>query len=216
MYIDTTHGSRPDAGTTPSRSRPRIVVVDSDAEAWTGTGLLAARYDLILAVDARRGVEMARRRGADCVVAELESSGPRRYHLLDELRKDVRTRRVPVILLAGTAGVSPVLEALRSGADDYLVRPFLAAELVARIDMQLRWRRDRNAEVAERLRLANLLHNDLQQLLVAAELRLGMAVNRRPAEDVGRELATARDILAQARLSAQELSRQLRPPDAND
>jgi DNA-binding response OmpR family regulator len=213
MYIETSHASRPEAGNIQDRTRPRIVVVDSDADAWNGTDLLAARYDLIHAVDARRGVEMARRRSADCVVTELDASMSSRYDILRELRNDARTRHVPIILLAGASGVPPALEALRSGADDYLVRPFLTAELVARIDVQLRHRRARHAEAAERLRLANLLHNDLQQLLVAAELRLGMAANRHPAGDVGREIATAREILAEARRSAQDLNRQLRPPD---
>jgi len=213
MYVDTNRGSRPGADTTPTGSRHCIVVIDADADAWSGSDVVAARYDLVLALDARRGVEMARRHGADCLVAEVTPPGTRRYDLVGELRKDVRTRHVPVILLSGRDGASPALEALESGADDYLLRPFLPAELVSRIEMQLRWRRGREAEAAERLRLAELLHNDLQQLLVAAELRLGMAVNRLVPEEMARELATARDVLAQARLSAQELNRQLRPND---
>ncbi|HEX7879145.1 MAG TPA: hypothetical protein VF720_07025 [Candidatus Eisenbacteria bacterium] len=216
MYVDTNHAARHDADAASPRARPRIVVIDPNADAWSGTDLVAARYDMTLALDPRRGVEMARRRGADCVVAEVSPHGKPRYDLVGELRRDARTRAVSVILIAGREGASTALEAVRSGADDYLVRPFLPAELVTRIEMQLRWRRHQAAETAERRRLADLLHSDLQQLLVAAEMRLGMAANRRAHEEMVREVAQAREILARARRSAQELNRQLRPLEPND
>lgn len=71
--------------------------------------------------------------------------------LLHRLRADGRTREVPVVLLSARAGEEAKVEALRAGADDYVVKPFSARELVARIDAQVNARRIRR-EVASALR----------------------------------------------------------------
>jgi DNA-binding response OmpR family regulator len=213
MYIEHHHGPQARSGREHTSNRPRIVVADHDTDSWTGTDLVAARYDVTLAADARRAVELARRRGADCVVAEFPAPGAAApFDLVAELRRDDRTRDVPVILLAAGPGRAPAFDALRRGADDCVVRPCPPGELVARIERQLRSRRDREAAVAERRRLADLVHNELQQLLVAASLRLDLASGARDEAVRLREMATVRDILALARTATQDLTRRLRSP----
>ena len=54
------------------------------------------------------------------------------------LRSHPQTRTVPVILLSARAGEEARIEGLQSGADDYLVKPFTARELLARVDTHLR------------------------------------------------------------------------------
>ncbi len=53
--------------------------------------------------------------------------------LVTRLRGDSRTASVPVLLLSARAGQEASIEGLRAGADDYLVKPFAAAELLARV-----------------------------------------------------------------------------------
>jgi light-regulated signal transduction histidine kinase (bacteriophytochrome) len=55
------------------------------------------------------------------------------FELLTALRADTRTRTMPVILLSARAGEESSVEALDSGADDYLIKPFSARELVSRV-----------------------------------------------------------------------------------
>ena len=57
--------------------------------------------------------------------------------LLAALRGDPRTSRVPVVLLSARAGQEAAVEGLAAGADDYLVKPFSAQELLARVGAHL-------------------------------------------------------------------------------
>ena len=59
------------------------------------------------------------------------------FGLLRALRADPRPRAIPVILLSARAGEEARVEGLEAGADDYLVKPFSARELVARVAARL-------------------------------------------------------------------------------
>jgi DNA-binding response OmpR family regulator len=58
-------------------------------------------------------------------------SGPQ---LLQALKRDPHTAEIPVIMLTARKGQDDVMNALQSGADDYITKPFLPDELVLRID----------------------------------------------------------------------------------
>ena len=60
------------------------------------------------------------------------------FGLLRALRADERTATIPVIMLSARAGEEARVEGLQAGADDYLVKPFSARELLARVETQLR------------------------------------------------------------------------------
>ena len=64
------------------------------------------------------------------------------FGLLQAIRGDPQLRDIPVLLLSARAGEEAKVEGLRSGADDYLVKPFSARELLARVDANLRLARD--------------------------------------------------------------------------
>ena len=59
------------------------------------------------------------------------------FGLLKALRTDPQTRTLPVIMLSARAGEEAHIEGLAEGADDYLVKPFSARELLARISAHL-------------------------------------------------------------------------------
>lgn len=91
------------------------------------------------------------------------------------MRADERTRGTPIILLSARAGDESTVEGLRSGADDHLVKPFSARELLARVRTQLemtRIRRELNerALVEQRLR-ETLKARDEWLTVVSHELR---------------------------------------------
>ena len=73
------------------------------------------------------------------------------FELLAELRSDARTKTIPVILLSARAEEESRVEGLEHGADDYLIKPFNARELMARVATHLemaRIRREAQSELA--------------------------------------------------------------------
>jgi DNA-binding response OmpR family regulator len=73
------------------------------------------------------------------------------FGLLRAIRSDEELRELPVIMLSARAGEESRLEGLDAGADDYLVKPFSARELVARVSSLLELSRVRR-EALESLR----------------------------------------------------------------
>ncbi|WP_199313588.1 hybrid sensor histidine kinase/response regulator [Leptolyngbya sp. FACHB-671] len=69
---------------------------------------------------------------SDVMMPELDGFG-----LLQALRADPRMREVPIILLSARAGEEAIVEGLEAGADDYLIKPFSAQELVSRVNAHL-------------------------------------------------------------------------------
>ncbi|MEG7364360.1 response regulator, partial [Pseudomonas citronellolis] len=77
--------------------------------------------------------------------------------LLAALRADQRTAALPVLLLSARAGQEASIEGLLAGADDYLVKPFAAAELLARVRANVELARIRNYHVRWRTALVDSL-----------------------------------------------------------
>jgi PAS domain S-box-containing protein len=111
--------------------------------------LLAAAYEVEEAADGQAALEAARRRPPDLVLADVMMPGLDGFGLLGELRADPRTKTVPVVLLSARAGEESRVEGLATGADDYLVKPFSARELLARVGAHLELSRVRR-EAAHR------------------------------------------------------------------
>ena len=87
----------------------------------------------------------------DLVVSDVMMPGLDGMELLAALRADQRTARVPVVLLSARAGQEAAVEGLAAGADDYLVKPFSARELLARVGAHVELGRVRR-EAEERFR----------------------------------------------------------------
>ena len=77
--------------------------------------------------------------------------------LVAALRSDPRTAAVPVVLLSARAGQEASIEGLQAGADDYLVKPFAAAELLARVRANIELARLRNHHARWRTALVDSL-----------------------------------------------------------
>ncbi|WP_322043472.1 ATP-binding protein [Paraburkholderia sp. J67] len=112
----------------------RILLVDDNADmrAYVGT-LLASAYQVDLAADGAQALDVARRQRPDLIVSDVMMPRLDGFGLLAEARRDAALRDVPVILLSARAGEEARIEGLDAGADDYLVKPFSARELAARV-----------------------------------------------------------------------------------
>jgi PAS domain S-box-containing protein len=121
-----------------ARTRPRVLVADHNADMRQYLGrLLAGAYDVDEVGDGRVALAAAREGLPDLVLADVMMPGLDGFGLLKELRADPWTRTLPVVLLSARAGEESRVEGLAVGADDYLVKPFGARELLARVGAQL-------------------------------------------------------------------------------
>ncbi|MGR7024703.1 SpoIIE family protein phosphatase [Geodermatophilus sp. URMC 62] len=128
----------------------RVLVADDNADMRDYVVRLLAPAHRVRAVgDGQAALEAALADPPDLVVSDVMMPGLDGVQLLAALRADTRTSRVPVVLLSARAGQDEAVEGLAAGADDYLVKPFSAQELLARVDAHLHLGRARR-EAEER------------------------------------------------------------------
>jgi signal transduction histidine kinase len=104
-----------------------------------------------VAVDGQAALESARRIKPDLILSDIMMPRLDGLGLLRAVRDDEDLRMVPVILLSARAGEEAEVQGLDAGADDYLVKPFSARELLARVQNTIILARTRR-EAAERER----------------------------------------------------------------
>jgi signal transduction histidine kinase/DNA-binding response OmpR family regulator len=135
-------------------ARIRILVVDDNADMREYvTRLLRQRWSVDQAADGAQALEAVRSTLPDLVLTDVMMPNLDGFGLLRELRADPATANVPVIMLSARAGEESRVEGLEAGADDYLVKPFAARELLARVTTHLQIAALRGEAVAERERL---------------------------------------------------------------
>jgi signal transduction histidine kinase len=119
--------------------RPRVLLADDNSDMREHIShLLGSRYDIVAVSNGSAALEEARRTPPDLVLSDVMMPGLNGFELLKELRADVRLREVPVILLSARAGEEARVDGINAGANDYLIKPFSARELFARVSTTLR------------------------------------------------------------------------------
>lgn len=127
--------------------RGLILVVEDDRSLREGLAmnLRMAGYEAVTAADGESGMQMAFDMRPDLVVLDIMLPGWSGLDVLDELRK--RGENVPVLILSARGSTPQKVEGLKSGADDYMTKPFDLPELIARVEAMLRRRRTAEAEM---------------------------------------------------------------------
>jgi len=116
----------------------RVLVADDNADMRRYlTSLLAPHWAVTAVADGRAALETALESPPDLILTDVMMAGMDGFELLRHLREDERTRQVPVVMLSARAGSEATVEGMEAGADDYLVKPFVARELVARVRANL-------------------------------------------------------------------------------
>ena len=141
----------------------RIILADDNADMRAYVrDLLCPAYSVEAVADGEEALIAARRERPNLILCDIMMPRIDGLTLLKNLRADDALRDVPVILLSARAGEEARLEGLDTGADDFLVKPFSARELVARVGALLE---------LTRMRFENeqLLREREQQLRLATE-----------------------------------------------
>jgi PAS domain S-box-containing protein len=126
------------AGAASRSARPRVLLADDNADMREYLRrLLSAHWSVEVVGDGAAALDAARARPPDLVLTDVMMPGLSGFELLRALRADPQTATIPVLLLSARAGEESRVEGLDAGADDYLVKPFSARELVARVNAHL-------------------------------------------------------------------------------
>jgi len=158
------------------RDGMRILIVEDDETiaGFVARGLGEAALAVDQVRDGRQGLEMALQTPYDAAIVDVMLPGLDGLALVESLRR--RGVRTPVLILSARHTVDDRVRGLQAGGDDYLVKPFAFAELLARIQALLR----RASGTAEPTRL---VVGDLELDLLTREVRRGgKKVELRPKE----------------------------------
>jgi signal transduction histidine kinase len=122
----------------PLSPKARVLLADDNADMRDYVGRLLREHWTVEAVsNGRAALDAARAHPPDLVLADVMMPGLDGFELLRALRGHPATATVPVILLSARAGEEARVEGLQAGADDYVVKPFTARELIARLSTHL-------------------------------------------------------------------------------
>ncbi len=128
---------------------PRILVADDDpiVQQFVSSILVENRYEVFTASDGREGLDMIRELKPDLVILDLIMPYRDGYEVLRLLREKKETRKIPVIILSAKSREEDIIRGLEAGAEDFMIKPFNALELVARarkilartLNMEMQW-----------------------------------------------------------------------------
>lgn len=129
--------SEPTANQTMAK---KILIVEDNQFLRTTTAdiLQLAGYEVIEAEHGKMGVERAQLERPDMIICDVEMPELDGYGVLHYLSNDPQTAMIPFIFLTSRDGADEMRRGMTSGADDYLVKPFSEADLLATIDVRLR------------------------------------------------------------------------------
>ena len=163
--VDPAPAERP---SVPPPARGHVLLADDNADMRNYIGqVLRDRFTVEAVADGHAALAAARAHPPDIVLTDVMMPGLDGFGLLRALRTDGRTAHIPIVLLSARAGEEAKVEGLTAGADDYLVKPFGARELVARVEGAVKAAQGK-AERERLLQEVNAVRSRLHNLIQSA------------------------------------------------
>ncbi len=127
------------ASPVPRPPQAHILLADDNADMRDYIQrLLQGAYTVQTVADGRAALTAIQTRLPDLVLTDVMMPKMDGFELLRWLRSNATTQEIPIILLSARAGEESRIEGLEAGADDYLIKPFSARELLARVEASLK------------------------------------------------------------------------------
>jgi signal transduction histidine kinase len=124
--------------TPPTTAAATVLVAEDNPLLRAEIGrIIGQRYRVILAPDGLRALELAKEHLPDLLVSDVEMPGLNGIELLGEYLKIPNIRMPSALLVTAHGHLDERVKGLRSGAVDYVVKPFDPAELLARVESQI-------------------------------------------------------------------------------
>lgn len=124
---------------TNARHGTRALIIDDSPTivAALRKTLQSAGFVTLEALNAERGLEVAFHDQPDLIFLDIVLPGMNGFAALRTMRKDPRTRHIPIIMISGNEQATEQFYASRIGADDFMKKPFSRFEVFARIEKLL-------------------------------------------------------------------------------
>ena len=114
--------------------KPLVLIIEDNEDVRNYIkGHLANDYRILLAVDGEEGLDKSLEYIPELIISDVKMPKLNGFELCKKIKKDERTSHIPIILLTAKAAGEDKLEGLKTGADDYISKPFQALELKVRI-----------------------------------------------------------------------------------
>ena len=144
-------------GTSAARLDKATILLAGASETRERVGtMLHGRYQVMTAENGHAALEMARQAHPDLVLSSVAMPECDGFALLAALRSDPTTSLIPIVMLDERAERG--IEDTEAGADDYLIQPFTARELVACVESQLKMVRLRRRAIEREAELTGEIH----------------------------------------------------------
>jgi len=197
----------------PLQLKPPVILAVDDQEPnirLVGTVLSGAGYDVIPALNGKQALARSAARTPDLVLLDMRMPGMDGFEVAEKLRANPATAKVPVIFLTAASERESLVRAFSSGAVDYIVKPFVAEELTARVraHVGLKLARDHLERVArEREEIIALVAHDLKNPF--SSIRFSTQLLRRAMPDTERAQKLIASIAQSAERGLQQIKRYL-------
>ncbi|MGD2085925.1 MAG: response regulator [Candidatus Aminicenantes bacterium] len=143
-----------DGGETLVTEKNIILVVEDSTDVRDYIrGSLEPLYEVVDAKDGREGMQKAQKIIPDLIISDIMMPKVDGYELCRQLKNDVRTSHIPIILLTAKASEENIIRGLETGADDYITKPFNTKILCARIKNMIDLRRQLQLKLKRQMRL---------------------------------------------------------------
>jgi len=146
---------------------PRILIIEDDKNVTLMLSMCLKRegYRVIESYDGEKGLELALHERPDLVVLDIDLPKIDGYQICSELRR--MQFQAPILMLTGRGQIDERVTGLDAGADDYLLKPFVPQEFLARLRALLR--RQQRAAETKRVLMFGPVRVDLAQRTATRE-----------------------------------------------
>lgn len=122
----------------PNPKQKILIIEDNEVTRFFLVRLLESYFEVLAAENAILGIEFARNSNPDLILLDIMLPHLSGIDACGMLKKDQRTKQIPIIFLSSQSKISDVTKGLDIGADDYVTKPFDQKELISRIKARLR------------------------------------------------------------------------------
>jgi signal transduction histidine kinase/AraC-like DNA-binding protein len=209
------------------RGRRIVLVIDDDPDVRRYINdTISGDMEVIEAGDGEEGIRCAQKMIPDLIISDIMMPKRDGNELCQVLKEDLRTSHIPIILLTARAGTENRIEGLEKGADDYVLKPFVARELLARVKnlIALREKLRKRFSSERLLKSAELLVPSMDQGFLQKAMEIvdrHMSDEGFGIDDFSREIGLSRTqlhrkLVALTDCSARDFVRRLRLERASD
>ncbi|HKS55739.1 MAG TPA: ATP-binding protein [Steroidobacteraceae bacterium] len=179
-YVDEALRWLPDAIAEASEPRPvagagkQVLLADdnTDMREYVRRLLESNGYRVRAVADGQQALDAARAEPPDLVLTDVMMPQLDGFGLLQAIRADQRLAGIPVVMLSARAGDGAQIEGLDAGADDYLVKPFAARELLARVNSNIQ------LAIVRREAARAVMQSEQRYLMTQERLSLALSTGR--------------------------------------